>query len=81
MDIGTEIRAEVLRQRRLGRKTSKGEKMSLAAIGRTIDPPVSRTMIYLVVDGVSKSRRVKAAIEKELGSPYWSYDKEARNAS
>jgi hypothetical protein len=69
--IATEIRNEVNRQRRHGKKTSKGEKMSLAAIGRTLNPPVSRIAVYLVVDDKSESRRIKEAIERELGKPYW----------
>jgi hypothetical protein len=69
--IATEIRLEVIRQRRRGKKTSKGDLMSFAAIARTLDPPVTRTMVYLVIDGQSQSRRVRKAIERELGKPYW----------
>lgn len=69
--LSIEIRQEAWRQGKYGKKTSKGEKMSLAAIARTLDPPVSRTSIYNVVDGKAESRRIKAAIERELGRAYW----------
>ena len=52
-------------------KTSKGEPVSYAAIGRTLDPPVSRVAVLLVVKGKSESERIKRAIERELGQPYW----------
>ncbi|MBW1666748.1 MAG: hypothetical protein JRJ66_01615 [Deltaproteobacteria bacterium] len=69
--IATEIRKRVTELRRQGKRTSKGEPISLAAIGRTLDPPVSRISVYNVVDGRAESARIKAAIEKELGRPYW----------
>lgn len=69
--LRVEIRNEVNRQRYAGKKTSKGEKMSLAAIGRTLEPPVNRVSVYLIVDGKSESARIKAAIERELGKAYW----------
>lgn len=69
--LAIEIREEAWRQGRLGKKTSKDERMSLAAIARTLDPPVTRTSIYNVVDGKSESRRIKKTIEKELGKSYW----------
>jgi len=62
-------RRNELRQK--GVKTSKGEKMSFAAIGRVLDPPVTVTAVTLVVDGKTESRRIKDAIEKELGEVYW----------
>jgi len=79
--IATEIRTEAIRQRRRGKKTSRGDEMSLAAIGRTLDPPVTRTAVYLVVDGHAESRRIKDAIERELGIPYWIREKAAAAAS
>jgi len=54
-----------------GVKTSRGESMSFAAIGRTLDPPVGRVTISLVVAGRRESRRVKEAIHRELGELYW----------
>ncbi len=69
--IKVEIRKKVLELRDQGKKTSKGEGMSLAAIGRTLDPPVTRTSVYDVVSGKSESRRIKEAIERELGQAYW----------
>jgi hypothetical protein len=54
-----------------GERTSKGEPISLAAIGRTLDPPVQRQAVYLVIQGKAESRRIKEAVERELGSPYW----------
>lgn len=69
--IATDIRKRIVELRQLGAKTSKGEKMSLAAIGRTLDPPVTRISIYNVIDGKSESRRIKEAIEKELGQTFW----------
>jgi len=69
--IATDIRKRIVELRQQGAKTSKGEKMSLAAIGRTLDPPVTRISIYNVIDGKSESRRIKEAIEKELGQAFW----------
>ena len=69
--ISIEIRKRVLELRHQGKKTTKGEPISLAAIGRTLDPPVSRISVYNVVDGKVESRRIKDAIERELGRPYW----------
>ena len=65
------IRNRVTELRQRGAKTSKGELMSLAAIGRALDPPVSHVMVLHVVDGRSESRRVKDAIERELDRVYW----------
>ena len=76
--IATEIRDEATRQRRRGKTTSKGAPMSLAAIARTLDPPVTRQAVYLVVGGTSESRRIKEAIELELGKPYWVRPKELK---
>ena len=69
--IAIEITKKVTDMAKRGVKTSKGEKISLAAIGRTLDPPVSRVSVWLVVNGRSESRRVKEAIERELGQAYW----------
>jgi len=69
--IATEIRMRVMELRRQGQRTSKGEKMSLAAIGRTLDPPVNRVSVYNIVDGTAKSERIRKAIERELGQVYW----------
>ena len=69
--IAGDIRARVFDLRRQGKRTSKGESMSLAAIGRTLDPPVNRVSVYDVVDGRAVSERIRRAIEQELGRPYW----------
>lgn len=69
--ISAQIQKRIIDLRQQGKKTSKGELMSLAAIARTLDPPVSRTMMYLVRVGQSESERVKLAIERELGQVYW----------
>lgn len=69
--IAGEIKKRVVDLRVQGAKTSKGELMSLSAVARTLDPPVTRTSVYLVVDGKAESARIKAAIERELGQPYW----------
>jgi len=69
--IATEIRKRVIDLRAVGALTSKGEPMSLSAIGRTLDPPVNRASVYNVIDGRAESRRIKDAIERELGRPYW----------
>ena len=70
-EMATEIRKRVIELRGSGKKTSKGEAMSLAAIGRTLEPPVTRQALYLVIDGKSESRRIKRAIEQELQKPFW----------
>ena len=70
-EVGTRIRMRVVELRQKGVLTSKGEKMSMAAIGRTADPPVSRVTVYLVVDGKANSRNVREAVERELGQAYW----------
>lgn len=75
--IAVEIRMRVLELKRRGMKTSKGELMSLAAIGRTLEPPVNRVSVYNVVDGTAKSARIKRAIEQELGQAYWIRDQAA----
>jgi len=69
--ISIQIRIRVIELRKVGVKTSKGEPMSLSAIGRTLAPPVSRAAVYHVVDGRSESKRIKEAIERELEHPYW----------
>ena len=45
--------------------------MSLAAVGRTCEPPVSRNAVYNVVDGRRKTERIRRAVERELGEAYW----------
>ena len=45
------IRNRITELRQKGVKTSKGEKMSMAAIGRAMDPPVSQVAVLLVIDG------------------------------
>lgn len=69
--IAGEIRKRVVDLRQRDAKTSKGEPMSLSAVARTLDPPVTRTSVYLVVDGKAESARIKEAIERELGQPFW----------
>jgi len=69
--ISTNIRQRVVDLRSRGVLTSKGECMSLAAIGRTLEPPVNRATVYLIVGGRSESRRIKQAIERELDRIYW----------
>ena len=69
--IATEIRKKIIELWDQGVKTSKGEPMSLAAIGRTLDPPVTRQTVHLVVMGRAESARVKEAVEREIGQPYW----------
>lgn len=71
------IRNRINELRQQGIKTSKGEPMSMAAIGRTIDPPVNRVSVYYVVDGRSVSWRIRTAIEKELKQAYWIRSKTA----
>ena len=66
-----EIRKRIIDLQEAGVKTSKGEPMSQAAIGRTLDPPVTGVSVHLVIAGKSESRRIKAAIERELGQAYW----------
>jgi len=65
------IHTRVIELRCMGVKTSKGEPMSLAAIARTLDPPVSRPMMTNVVKNVGVSERVRSGIEKELGQTFW----------
>lgn len=65
------IRNRITECRQKGTLTSKGEKMSMAAIGRTLDPPVSHVAVLLVIDGKAESRRIKDAIERELDQVYW----------
>jgi len=65
------IRNRITELRQKGVRTSKGEKVSMAAIGRALDPPVSHVAVLLVIDGRTESRRIKDAIEKELDRVYW----------
>lgn len=69
--IAIEVTNEVNRQRKQGKLTSLGEKMSLSAIGRTLDPPVTAVSMHLVVNGKSESARIKKVVERELGQTYW----------
>lgn len=66
-----EIKMAAFRQRLDGKRTSKGDLMSLAAIGRTLDPPVTRTAVLLVAEGKAMSERIRQALERELGRPFW----------
>jgi len=65
------IHVRLLDRRIEGAQTSNGEPMSLAAIARTLDPPVSPAMMTMVVKNDVVSERVRAAIERELGETYW----------
>lgn len=65
------IRKRIIDLQAKGARTSKGEKVSFASIGRTLDPPVTRTAVSLVVDGKAESKRIKRAIERELGKVFW----------
>jgi hypothetical protein len=65
------IRNRITELRQKGVRTSKGEKMSMAAIGRALDPPVSHVAVLLVIDGKTESRRIKDGIERELDRGYW----------
>lgn len=69
--VASDIRKRIIDMRRVKKLTSKGEMMSMAAIGRTLDPPVTRVSVYLVVDGKAESHRIKNAIEREIGKAYW----------
>ena len=69
--IAVDIRKLVLELNKAGKKSSKGEPMSLAAIGRTLDPPVSKSAVSQVASGHSESARIKEAIERELDRVYW----------
>lgn len=75
--IAGEIRKRIIDLRQQGSKTSKGEPMSFASIGRTLEPPVTRTSVFLVVEGKVESHRIKRAIERELGRLYWIQKKAA----
>jgi len=69
--IAVDIRKRVIELNKAGSKTTRGEPMSLAAIGRTLDPPVSKVSVSLVASGKAESRRIKEAIERELDRVYW----------
>ena len=56
---------------RKGITTSKGERMSYAAIARAMDPPRSRVAVYRTAEGDLNSQLVREAIERELGRPFW----------
>ena len=70
-EIRRAIRYRVFDLRDRGIKTSKGEEISLAAIGRTLDPPVTREAVFQVAKGLADTQRIRDAIERELGQPYW----------
>lgn len=65
------IQQQIIECRAKGILTSNDEEMSLAAIGRTIDPPVSRVMVWKVASGQDTSRRVAEAINRELKKVYF----------
>ena len=69
--VPARIKKRIIDLQGRGIKTSKGETMSLAAIGRTLDPPVTRQAVYIVSGGKAESRRIKGAVESELGETYW----------
>jgi len=66
-----DIRKRIMDMQDRGMLTSKGEAMSLAAIGRTLEPPVTRQTVCQVISGKRESARIKAAVEAELGQLYW----------
>lgn len=68
---GVQIRVRSIELRYRGVLTSKGEQMSLAAIGRTVEPPVTRIAVYRVIDGLSTSRKIRHAINRELGCDFF----------
>ena len=70
-EIERKIHDRVRQLRKKGTLTSKGERMSLAAIGRAADPPVSRVTMSLLVSGKTVSARLRETLERELGQPYW----------
>ncbi len=65
------IRDRVIELQDQGIKTSGNEDMSLAAIGRTLDPPVSRAAVSQLAKGLTANPRIREAIERELGQPFW----------
>ena len=65
------ILKRIVELRIIGRETSGGERVSMAAIGRTLDPPVNRSSVLRIVYGERKSKRIREAIERELGVIYW----------
>jgi len=69
--IRVRIKKRMIDLQSAGKKTSKGEPISEAAIGRACDPPVSRVAVHCVVKGEKESRRIKERIEQELGETYW----------
>ena len=58
-------------KRRMLELESQGHQTSFAAIGRTLDPPVSREAVFQVAKGIRANQRIRDAIERELGQPYW----------
>lgn len=69
--LKTKIKKRILDCQMEGRRTSKGERMTMASIARAMDPPVHHATIFMVVYGRSESRRVQAGIERELGERFW----------
>ena len=70
-ELPNKVFGRVRELRGRGVSTSKGEKMSLAAIARTMEPAPTRTSMYDVVYGRTESARIKAAIERELIKSFW----------
>lgn len=64
-DIKIKIMKRMVELQAMETMTSKGEPISMAAIGRTLDPPVSRVTVRGVISG-EPGERVRRAIEKEL---------------
>ena len=69
--VSREIKKLIVELRQKGVKNSKGEPMSMAAIGRTVEPPVTRSVVQLIVGGKSESRSIKDAVEHALGRVFW----------
>lgn len=65
------IKKRLLDLQMRGTVASNGEPISFAAIARTLDPPVSRNAVGMTAAGKIKCGRIREAIERELGQPYW----------
>ena len=65
------IRDRIFELQDQGVKTSKGEKINLSSIGRTLNPPVTRGAVFRVAAGIGSTQRIREAIERELGQPFW----------
>lgn len=74
-DFDKQTRAAIRRRmfdlQERGVRTSKGEPLSFAAIGRTCEPRVSRAAVCLVAAGCRRTERIRLAIERELAQPFW----------